>query len=53
MLPEVEEGKYEIILRTDEGNSNSVEVELTMSLQGSEYITLHGGPIRINGIGLP
>ena len=53
MFPEVEEGKYEITLRTDEGNSASVNVQLKMSLQNNEYITLHGGPIKITGIGLP
>ena len=54
MLPEIEEGRYDIKLRTTEGDSSSVSIRMKKSISISNiYLSLHGGKIRLTGIGLP
>ena len=54
LFPPVEEGMYKITLRTDEGDSEGVSVELKMSIvESSINMTTYGGRMRIQGVGLP
>ena len=54
MFPEVEEGLYKVTLRNEEGDSESVEVELKMSISQSNLnMSVYGGKVQINGVGFP